>query len=813
MNNFEAEFVTIKDIKYLRIISAENKYHKNALFENHIIKFDIDRYKGHQCDFALSTNNYLNTTVKDTIIYGATTKIAVSLLSKYYENAESKVFKKVKLQTSSIKVQRITLEGKVVAKGTPGGIYLRDSNNIIYNDNTREQIGVWNTNTNKIVFDNEEDDENNEEDNYGDLYSNNINLLVEEDEEELIINTPNNSNSTVNQVKIPQENINLCIVGTVSAGKSTILNAFFCEQLSQCKIKRTTMVPTVYIENDSFWNPFDQTEEIYKTIAEKNQEIITLTENGHKLKKEEYSELVFNVGKLDINILPDSFVNVYDIPGLNDARTKDVYYEYLDENFHKFNLVIFLVDIHSGLNTSDEMEIVNFITNRTKDQLENNNRKIYTLVVVNKADDMQLNEDEDINDTDKLELTGELSEMYEQVEKTLTDEFKRKNVEEHLIGIIPMCAIDAYLYRMVKKHGQNFKLTPEQILKIGVNENGKKFSTLKPATQEKKVYEILNDQSFIDTMIKLSGFSSLEKVLAKFLSENDKGKQIRIDNLLYDLRKLSSLTSIASKSSEWFNMIAFEGSVKNYCKIYESIKQIDINIYNEHIINMVEEIEKLLSDKVSNWSGSKEELLRLYDIFVDIITNRYLESYVNTNEYPIYLTNKIIKMIENDYNTNIYLSIDDITNNFEMLVKINMFNKSTITRLINSIINNERAEKTINFDITIRSSHRIIALLSEFNKLDVELSKFLRFIIINQLYSMRYGYEILAYKSMLYQKYGELPISNLLKIEYSYIYTNVPISVFVNGITSDVMTMPELELDIYYLNYEKEQNSSMNIII
>ena len=648
--------------------------------------------------------------------------------------------------------------------------------------------------------------------------SSNINLIIQEtsEEEELIINSNNNNNNNNNinnKVKIPQENINLCIVGTVSAGKSTILNAFFCEQLSQCKIKRTTMVPTVYIENDSFWNPFDQTEEIYKTIAEKNQEIITLTENGHKLKKEEYSELVFNVGKLDINILPDSFVNVYDIPGLNDARTKDVYYEYLDENFHKFNLVIFLVDIHSGLNTSDEMEIVNFITNRTKDQLENNNRKIYTLVVVNKADDMQLNEDENINDTDKLELTGELSEMYEQVEKTLTDEFKRKNVEEHLIGIIPMCAIDAYLYRMVKKHGRSFKLSPEQILKIGVNENGKKFSTLKPATQEKKVYEILNDQSFIDTMIKLSGFSSLEKVLAKFLSENDKGKQIRIDNLLYDLRKLSSLTSIASNNNEWFNMIAFESLVKNYYKIYESIKQIDINIYNEHIINMVEEIEKLLTDKVSNWSGSKEELLRLYDCFVDKIMNYYLQSYVNTNEYPTYLTNKIIKMIENDYDTNIYLSIDDITNNFEMLVKINMFNKGTITRLINSIINNERAEKTINFDITIRSSHRIIALLSEFNKLNVELSRFIRFIIINQLYSMRYGYEILAYKSMIYQKYGELPISNLLKIEYSYNYTNVPISIFINGITPEVMTMPELELDIYYLNYEKEQNSSMNINI
>ena len=147
-------------------------------------------------------------------------------------------------------------------------------------------------------------------------------------------------------------------------------------------------------------------------------------------------------------------------------------------------MVIFIVDIHSGLNTSDEIDIVNFITNNTRYQLEENNKKIYTLVIVNKADDMQLDEESD--ETDKLILTGELNEMYEQVEKTIRTEFSRKNIGEQLIGIIPLCAIDSYLYRMVKKHGKDFKLTPEQILKIGINENGKKFSTLKPATQEKK---------------------------------------------------------------------------------------------------------------------------------------------------------------------------------------------------------------------------------------------------------------------------------------------------------------------------------------
>ena len=68
---------------------------------------------------------------------------------------------------------------------------------------------------------------------------------------------------------IPYDNINLCFVRSVSTGKSTILNAIFGEQLTQCKIKRTTMVPTIYIEN--LFNNIPTTEHIYSEISKKYQ--------------------------------------------------------------------------------------------------------------------------------------------------------------------------------------------------------------------------------------------------------------------------------------------------------------------------------------------------------------------------------------------------------------------------------------------------------------------------------------------------------------------------------------------------------------
>jgi len=625
---------------------------------------------------------------------------------------------------------------------------------------------------------------------------NNIELLIDTSDEEV--------KKEEEKCKIPQENINICFVGGVSTGKSTILNAIFCEELTQCKIKRTTMVPTVYIENDDSWNPFDkdqQTENIFKQISDKNQEIITLTENGHKLKKEEYSELVFNVGKLDINILPDSYVNVYDIPGLNDARTKDVYYEYLEDNFHKFNLVIFLVDIHSGLNTSDEIDIVNFITTRTKDQLVNNNRKIYTLAVVNKADDMRLDEDE--TDTDKLELTGELSEMYEQVEKTLTDEFAKKKVSEHLIGIIPLCAIDAYLYRMVKKHGQNFKLSPEQILKIGVNENGKKFSTLKPATQEKRVYEILGDKMFIDTMIKLSGFSSLEKVLAKFLNENDKGKQIKIDNLLYDLRKLPSLKNFADNNS-WFNMQEFNSVVEQYYKIYENIKKIDINIYNENMNALLNEIQLLLETKVLNTNlkiKSINDLISDFNCFKSFILKKYFNNFVEEfylNGYPWYFVKHIISGIYDKFNQE-RNDINNVINMFCIIKNLDVFNNKIVKKLINGILTNKYERNTIQFE-EHTNFNEVVNLLNNIKSIGINLIPFVRFLIINRHLSIRISENLLWKKILSYQNKGEIAISNWIRCTGSTLFLNTgldEIDIFINWNEDDGLD----ELDKFYLNY------------
>lgn len=48
--------------------------------------------------------------------------------------------------------------------------------------------------------------------------------------------------------------INIALIGPVSAGKTTMMNTLFVKQYANMKIKRTTMMPQVYYETKKSTN-------------------------------------------------------------------------------------------------------------------------------------------------------------------------------------------------------------------------------------------------------------------------------------------------------------------------------------------------------------------------------------------------------------------------------------------------------------------------------------------------------------------------------------------------------------------------------
>ena len=575
------------------------------------------------------------------------------------------------------------------------------------------------------------------------------------------------------KIETMTDRINIALMGGVNAGKSTTLNSISGQTLAHCHFRRATMVPVVYVETET--NTCDR-DAVYRKISQKNKEIIEKTEAGEQVPKEEYGEMTFGVGKLDMNISDEAKIAVYDIPGLNDLLTSQIYYDYLDSSFHKFNIVIFFVDIRSGLNTSDEYAILDFITTMTKHQQDNNGRDIYTLVVVNKADDMQLKPG-----TDEVMVTGELQEMFDHVHRTVSDEFRRKSIEKQLIGIIPLCAYDAYLYGMVKKFGDDFKLTPEQILKIGTNETGKRFSTFTQEEQSAKVYNILNDMAFVETMIKLSGFGKFEQILRKFLLKNDNGKRLRIDNILYELKGLPVISR-----DDYRNTVSLRSLIQRYTQVYKPLERIDENMYIQYMQEFVDKLVRMFEAEILVITEI-QSLMEYYDTFIDTIMKPDFSEYYDVEQYSLCLKMHAKTILMRVFERGV--SEDQIIDVFCQLDKIGLFTQHNVSELFACLCANPRKQNTItafNDDST-----ELIKLLERCAEYDV--TKVLRFILINRFEN----------KTRLYDRYLMYRVQDEIVMS-TYIHSIMPAPT-VEMILSQVdIQDPAFALDRFYLQLSRQ---------
>jgi small GTP-binding protein len=610
----------------------------------------------------------------------------------------------------------------------------------------------------------------------------------------------------------PIDNINIAILGCVSAGKSTILNAMFCQDFSESKIKRTTMMPTAFVETKNKHESLTP-EEISFLISEKNKEIIVSTEKGGALDLKDHGiEQVYKVDKLDIKISKNYNVTIYDTPGLNDARTKNHYYKYLEDNFEKFNIVMFIVDINSGLNTSDEMDIINFIANNILKVKNKFNKDIKLLVVVNKSDEIQLNEA-----TGKVDIVDEeLLEMFKQTEYTVVQTFASKNIPANsIVGIIPICGVDAHLYRMIRANGKDYKLSASQKSRIGIREEGNKFRKMTESNQEKVIQKIISNKDTVNDAIKLSGFERIDLLLAgciskdshTFVSSNiaqafDKTDTMTLDHLLPVL--IQQLTLLAK------------------------IKNTDKKLYEQNMKLIIKKIHQLIKNKTDQCS-SPNQLIQTYDDVIrsindettiiniprvsffgestDTTISEMLSFFWNLKLYPDYVLGKLESLITSDF-SKITIPIKKLRN-FLFLEKVGLFNKPIIEKYLDMLmiqgcgLYDKLLYDKFNFnDETEKICKEIIVI---FDKLSCASNfvKFLRSFLMCRFNSTRVNGNEILLKSMLYFKYGEIPLYNyLMRLSITKNITDV--SLYCYGL-DDQKYIEDIGyiFDSYYLEYAK----------
>jgi hypothetical protein len=201
-----------------------------------------------------------------------------------------------------------------------------------------------------------------------------------------------------------------------------------------------------------------------------------------------------------------------------------------------------------------------------------------------------------------------------------------------------------------------------------------------------------------------------------------------------------------------------------------------------------------------------DELIDSYDkVNTEIITPyiRQNKDYYNHSTYPDFVTERVLALIGEEING--ILTVDCIVKQLNVLLRINMFEKTTIETVFSHIVTNVREKTAITFADNSRNSiSELIDLLNQCYEKGVILSELLRFLIVNQLYCINNN-KSLFIKKMLYRRYGEIIISEYILREFNT-SASAPFGKFVKGLTSEDLNSKEHKLDMYYLNYERQHN-------
>eukprot|EP00977_Amphora_coffeiformis_P027950 scaffold34671_cov230-Amphora_coffeaeformis.AAC.1 len=191
--------------------------------------------------------------------------------------------------------------------------------------------------------------------------------------------------------------IRVAFIGYVSVGKTTAINAIFGAAYGEVSMKRTTaivnnfristpaqvnygesegdldsrgsvewsmVVDSPHAPDDSLKQSISDNKKFRnKDVVEEKTLDIVLDESLHDMRK-------------------DTKLVVVDIPGMNEAGTASKYKDYVNENWHSFDIAIVVMDGRQGVNTEEQLDLLKLVKKNTDTVKE-----IPVIILCNKVDD------------------------------------------------------------------------------------------------------------------------------------------------------------------------------------------------------------------------------------------------------------------------------------------------------------------------------------------------------------------------------------------------------------------------------------------
>jgi GTPase SAR1 family protein len=362
--------------------------------------------------------------------------------------------------------------------------------------------------------------------------------------------------------------IKIALLGNVSAGKTTVLNALFRDKFGEVSMKRTTAgvnyfrIATATPKEDSTGTPVEEVAtgtpvadsppkgplqaQEWSSLADDPRSATStlkeITEDNIKLRESnQVQEKWFDV-ELPNELCPirkDTKLVVVDIPGINEAGSCDKYMKYVKEKWATFDCVVVVMDGKQGVNSEDQVNLLNVV----KDNLDT--KQVPVIILCNKVDD-----------PDDEEQAGLIAEARLKVEEIFAVDCRETALRKVLEAIpssqtsifgqvspafIPISAVHAFIRQsaslMSLEQFQGFD--KDLIEKLGRDQIGRRrWNKLSEEEKIQETYEILSDPSEHKEGLKDSNFDKFLTVLEHFVGGEQAQRELIENQIKTSMRAL-----------------------------------------------------------------------------------------------------------------------------------------------------------------------------------------------------------------------------------------------------------------------------------
>lgn len=488
--------------------------------------------------------------------------------------------------------------------------------------------------------------------------------------------------------------IKVGIFGAVSVGKTTFLNALFAEILSESKRKKCTLLPQVYQEVDM--SDKNQIKNIRKTNKSKNKEILEILEkNSNNFNLDICRPIFYDVEKIYrffSKKLDSFYLDIYDLPGLDDGASKDIFFQWVNMNFDLFDIVIFMTDIDKAFNQNGEVEILKLIFDNIK---KRNDKTIFFIPLLNKCDNLDEegnlttgSENGNNNDDDsEEESVNEDKEMYDQANLVLLKTSKEYGLEEKIeTKFIPFSAENALIYRLLAKNPDE-KLDKKLLNTLGTNEYGhngwRKMSKIEKANALAEIIDSLKKNKDYNERMKPTGFISFKNKMEDIIAKNKytflKNQTINECANIININNFNDFKEYAKVLIEKSNLMRDIFNASNNDILFKKFNEYLFAHYNKIYKDEKINQKNLSYDALNDILNSLITLNNELDSFCDLILEYYDDSILE-NDFNAFLKicsenrNKISELSKNvllEYNIdfNTFHKYNDILKLFYNIMK------------------------------------------------------------------------------------------------------------------------------------------------